>query len=284
MLFPRSQRNTAFAIALLATLAVPKVSFSANNSPVPAVLTESWRFADIADLFGSAPIVLRAKIVTAIPIKGLALDPGTVRYLIEGDVVTLIRGAKAVSPRLRWLVDIKPDSRGKIPKLKKADVLIAAIAVPGRPAEIQLAAGDAQVFWTAAFETRLRDVIESTAAPDAPPAITGVVSAFHSAGTVPGEGETQIFLSTVTRAPVSLTILTRPNQPRRWALALSEIVDEAAAPPATDTLAWYRLACFLPRTLPDAATAALAPADADAARSDYDFVMNELVTCSRVRG
>ena len=79
-------------------------------------------------------------------------------------------------------------------------------------------------------------------------------------------------------------MLTRPGQPKRWAFALGEIVDEAAAPPAPDTLAWYRLACFLPRTLPDAAVSELAAADADAARTDYAFVIAALGACPRVRG
>ena len=128
-----------------------------------------------------------------------------------------------------------------------------------------------------------RSIIASVAAPDAPPAITGIASAFHTAGTITGEGETQIFLSTVTGAPISMTVLTRPGQPKRWAFALGEIVDEAAAPPAPDTLAWYRLACFLPRALPDAAVAELAGADADAARADYSFIAQSLGPCARLR-
>ena len=246
--------------------------------------TDQWAYADIADLFAGAPIALRARIVSATPLKGPKNAAGAVRFYVEADVITLIRSAAPVPPRLVWLVDILPDSRGKIRKLKKADVLVAALPVTGRPGEIRLAAPDAQLFWTPALETQIRSVIVSATAPDSPPAITGIASAFHTAGTVMGEGETQIFLSTVTKAPISITVLTRPGQPKRWAFALGEIVDDAAAPPASDTLAWYRLACFLPRTMPDAATTELAAVDASAAHEDYRFVIDALGPCRRTRG
>ena len=37
--------------------------------------------------------------------------------------------------------------------------------------------------------------------PGAPPAITGVANGFHVPGTLPGEGETQLFLNTSTGEP-----------------------------------------------------------------------------------
>ncbi len=257
--------------------------FAAIPKPAPTSPADAWRYADVADLFAGAPLVLRAKIVSATALKGPPNPTGAVRFYVEGDVTALIRGTQAVPPRLIWLVDMLPDSRGKIPKLKKADVLIAALPVAGRPGEIRLAARDAQVFWSPSIETRVRNLIVSIAAPDAPPAMTGIASAFHTPGTITGEGETQIFLSTVTRAPISMTVLTRPGQPKRWAFSLGEIVDEAAAAPAPDTLAWYRLACFLPRALPDAATAELPASDAEAARGDYTYVIQALGACPRVR-
>ena len=237
----------------------------------------------VADLFAGAPIVLRAKIISATRIKAPPTPSGAVRFYVEANVVSLIRGPQAVPLRLVWLVDMMPDSRGKIAKLAKADVLVAALPVAGRPGEIRLAARDAQPFWNPTLETRVRNIISSVTAPDAPPAITGITSAFHTAGTVTGEGETQIFLSTVTTAPISVSVLTRPGQPKRWAFAVGEIVDESAAPPAPDTLAWYRLACFLPRALPDAAVGELPASDADAARTDYGFVVEALGVCPRTR-
>lgn len=263
--------------------------FSVSNGfakIIPAVPTspaDAWRYADIADLFAAAPVVLRAKITAATPLKGAAADPRATRFYVESTVIVLIRGSQAIAPKLAWLVDVVPDSRNKLPKLVKADVLLAAQPVADRPGFIQLAARDAQLVWSPALEARVRAVVASAIAPDAPPAVTGIASAFHSPGTIIGEGETQIFLSTANASPVSFTVLSRPGQPKSWAFAQGEIVDEAAAPPAKDTLAWYRLACFLPQALPDAASADLAAADADAARADYAFVMQALGPCPRIR-
>jgi hypothetical protein len=244
--------------------------------------SREWHYADVVDVFGAAPIALRARIKNATRVKDAVLPAGLSRFYVEADVVSLIRGP-GVSPRVNYLVDVPLDSRGRVPKLKSADVLVAALPVANRPGEIQLASQDAQMGWTAALDAQVRSVIAAAVAPDAAPAVTGVGSAFHVAGSIPGEGETQIFLTTAIGAPVSLSILRRPGQEPRWALALGEIVDEAAGPPAKDTLAWYRLACFLPRTLPDAAITELAAADANVARDDYAFVIAQLGACDRTR-
>ncbi len=280
---PNATHKFAKATLFVSALLMVNGGFAAIPKPSPPSPADAWRYADVADLFAGAPIVLRAKIISATRIKAPPTPSGAVRFYVEANVVSLIRGPQAVLPRLVWLVDMMPDSRGKIAKLAKADVLVAALPVAGRPGEIRLAARDAQPFWSPTLETRVRNIISSVAAPDAPPAITGIASAFHTAGTVTGEGETQIFLSTVTTAPISVSVLTRPGQPKRWAFALGEIVDESAAPPTPDTLAWYRLACFLPRALPDAAVGELPASDADAARTDYGFVVEALGVCPRTR-
>ena len=104
-------------------------------------------------------------------------------------------------------------------------------------------------------------------------------SAFYVPGSLPGEGETQIFLLTRNDRPAALSVLRRPGEQPRWSIALSEVIDENATAPARDTLLWYRLACFLPRTLPDNATAALEESEAAHAREDYAFVVQQLGPC-----
>jgi len=258
-------------------------AFTQFLPPPPARPEAVWTYADTADVFAAAPLVLRARISTATVIKGASVPVGTTRFYVEADATALIRGSGGIPPRVRYLVDVRPDSRGKMPKLKKLDVLLAARSVADRPGEIQLVAPDAQQPWTPTLDTRVRSIIGNAVDPSAPPEITGVASAFHVAGTVLGEGETQIFLSTVGGAPVSVTVLRRPGESPRWALALGEIVDEAAARPARDTLTWYRLACFLPADLPPAAARELSQADADIAREDYALVRRDLGACPRSR-
>jgi hypothetical protein len=269
--------------AVLATVTPLSHGFTQFLPSPAAPVATSLRYADLADLFAGAPIVLRAKIASATRLKDASTLAGATRFFVEADVTALIRGTGGLPPRVKYLVDVLPDSRGRLPKLKKADVLIAALPVAGRPSEIQLAARDAQMIWTPALDTRVRRIVADVLTPGAAPEVTGIASAFHVAGSVPGEGETQIFLSTATGAPVSVSVLRRPGEAPRWALALGEIVDDAAAVPARDTLPWYRLACFLPRDLPERAARELSTSDADAARADYAVVINGLGPCDRVR-
>ncbi len=153
----------------------------------------------------------------------------------------------------------------------------------GRPGELRLAAPDAQIAFTAERAATLRSIIREASSASPPPRIAGIGRAFHVPGAIRGESETQIFLLTAGGTPVSLTVLRRPGETPLWAVALSEIVDEAAAPPAPGTLLWYRLACGLPRTLP---RQSLAEADAEGAaaiQADYRLVLERLGPCVRSR-
>ncbi len=104
------------------------------------------------------------------------------------------------------------------------------------------------------------------AAADAPPRITGIGRAFHVPGSLPGESETQIFLQTADDRPISLTVLRRPGEQPRWSVALTEIVDEAAAPPAPRHLALVP-ARLHPAAAPAAPTRCARPAPTRRARS-----------------
>jgi hypothetical protein len=253
--------------------------------PVPPVLAPSESgpaFADLADMAVAAPIVAGVQIRTTIKLKGpdaVGVAPGDTRLFIEADVVTLLRGQGGLPTAIRYLADVRNDARGRVPKLKGSRMLLLARPVAGRPGELQLVAHGAQLAWTPATEQRLRTLLTALVAPDAPPRITGISGAFHVPGSLPGESETQIFLTTASAKPVSLSILRRPGEQPRWAVSLSDIVDETAATPARETLLWYRLACALPPALPEAATAALAPEDNAAARADYAVVIAGLGPC-----
>ncbi|MDR7153326.1 hypothetical protein J2W40_000120 [Sphingobium xenophagum] len=242
-------------------------------------------YADLIDLADQAPMVAHVRIrniITLKPDQAQGVPPGHKRLFVEADVTSLIRGEAGISPLVTYLYDAPLDARGKIPKLKKASFLI--FARPGtRPGEIQLIAPDAQVPATPVEIDRVKSALSALVAPDAPPRILGLGDAFHVAGTIAGEGETQIFLRTENGDPVSLSVLRRPGQPPRWAVALGEIVDEAARAPEPGTLLWYRLACSLPPVLPARAVRTLAVADAEAARADYRLIINALGPCGRTR-
>lgn len=217
------------------------------------------------------------------PAESPGIAPGATRFYVEADLVALVRGAEGLPPRIGYLLDVAPDTAGRLPKLKKLRVLLFGRPVATMPNQIQLVAPDAQIVWTQADDRRVRDIAQAIVATDAPPIITGIGNAFHVPGALPGEGETQVFLTTANGAPVSLTVLRRPGEEPRWAVALSEIVDEAAAPPARDTLLWYRLACALPATLPERSTTSLGGEDATIAREDYALIVRQLGSCGRTR-
>lgn len=268
-------------------------SVSAMQAPAPATVASPFTYADIADLATAAPIALHARIhrtVALKPAQAPGLAAGRTRFYVEADVVSLIRGSGPLAARISYLVDLPLDARGKPPKLKKKQpVLLFASPVAGTAAgsnstgSIRLVAPDAQLPWDAETEAQLRMILTELVKPGAAPAITGVANGFHVPGTLPGEGETQLFLNTRTGEPVSLTILTAADGSRRWAAAFGEIVDGSAAVPARNSLAWYRLACGLPRQLPLDKLAGTAPADRRKAASDYGIILGALGECTRTR-
>jgi hypothetical protein len=268
----------ALSVPTLAQVPAPP---RANSAAVPGP-----GYADLADLILAAPVIADATVRSTVTLKGAdaaGVAPGHTRLYVEADVAALVRGAGGLPPRIGYLLDAAPDAGGRLPKYKKVRVLIFARPVAATPGQVQLVAPDAQLAWTPEADQRVRRIARELVAADAPPTITGINNAFHVPGALPGEGETQLFLSTGNGAPVSLSVLRRPGEQTRWAVALSEIVDEAAAPPAPDTLLWYRLACSLPARLPAHAIASLSADDAAVAAEDYAFVLASLGRCGRTR-
>jgi hypothetical protein len=207
------------------------------------------------------------------------------RFYVQAGLVSLIRSPQSLPARLSYVVDLPRDSKGRAPRLRKgSEFLLLAAPVAGRPGELRLVAPDAQIPFTAERAATLRSIIREASSASPPPRIAGIGRAFHVPGAIRGESETQLFLQTAGGTPVSLTVLRRAGETPLWAVALSEIVDEAAGAPAPGTLLWYRLACGLPRTLP---RQSLAEADAEAAtaiQADYRHVLDQLGPCVRTRG
>ncbi|HEX8442823.1 MAG TPA: hypothetical protein VF631_04165 [Allosphingosinicella sp.] len=270
----------------LLTAIILVASTGSAESQTPA-LAPAPTYADLADLALPAQVVAHVRVASAArlkPAEAPGLAAGRTRFYVQADVISLIRGPGEMAARVSYLVDLPNDADGKAPKLrKKEERLIFAASVPGRPGELRLLAPDAQIAAVPADAERLRAILREAAGARAAPRITGIGKAFHVPGSLPGESETQIFLLTAENRPVSLSIVRRPGQAPRWAVALSEIVDESAAAPARNSLLWYRLACGLPRTLPPQSLADADRNDAGAIRADYGLVLNQLGGCPRNR-
>jgi len=277
---PHALKSLAAATALTIAISGGFPIVYAANAQVSSE-TEGPGYVALARLADAAPQVLRVQVkeTTVVdPARAPDVAPGLARLFVEAQVLNLIRGKQGVSESIRYLVDVPRNAKGNVPKLKKQQFLL--FARPGtRPGEVQLVSKDAQVAWTAATEQQVRTIVTELVSTGAPPAIKGIREALHVRGNLQGEGETQVFLATSTGDPVSITVLRRPGLAARWAVSLTEIVDEAAAPPKRNTLLWYRLACSLPREIPARALVSDTPADNDLARRDYNFVLEQLGPC-----
>lgn len=254
------------------------------QTPGWAIEPASFHYADTADAVSLSPIVAVATVSKAKRLKGdLAAEvaDGYARFLITVKLSALLRSTDSLPEQIQYLLDVPLDAKGRPPKLKKAKIILAAAPVADRPGFVRLTSKKAQMAWSPEREAQVRAIITESVSADAPPIITGVGNAFHVEGSLPGESETQIFLQTARNDAVSLNILRRPGEAPRWAVALGEMIDDSARPPAPNTLLWYRLACFLPGELPRSSTASLSPKDAATASSDYRLVIDALGPCNR---
>lgn len=278
-------RQLAASSAVVAALVMSSFPALAQNAPPPAASAPSGpTYADLVTLADAADLVIRAQIrrQTALkPERAPGLEPGFARLYIEARTVALIAGRAAVGENLAYLVDVPLDARGKVPKLKNREMVLFTDTVPGRTGEVRLVAPAAQLAYTSELEARLRPILTELYAPDLAPRVTGISDALAVKGTLTGESETQVFLSTEDRSPVSITILRRPGQQVQWGVSWGEIIDSSARPPAPQTLRWYRLACSLPAQLPSSTNLAREPEARRLAAGDYAFVIEALGPCER---
>lgn len=268
-------------IASMVFLLIGSAAFAQDN---PAPAQQSLTYADIASLSDRSSLVVHAEIRRQIevePERAPGLAPGFARLYIEARTLALISGRVSLGESLRYLVDVPRDERGKVPKLKKSEVLLFAKPVPGRPGEIQLVGSQGQFTYSPVLVSRVRPILSELVDPNAPPVIAGVRDALSVEGNLAGESETQIFLDTTTGSPVSLTVLRRPGRPIVWGVSWGEIIDQAARAPEPQTIEWYRLACSLPSSLPSGANLSREPRARTLAQQDYAVVMAQLGPCER---
>ena len=277
-------RLFAAALAIAAPVAATPHA-QAQESRDSMVLGGIPSFADLADLADPAGIVARVKITRTARLKpeqAPGVPAGWARVLVTAKTENLLVGAQ-LGESVRYLADIRLDERGKLPKLNKKSVLVFANPVAGAPGELRLVSPRAQILADPATEQRTRALLAQLVAPGAAPRLTGIREAIHVPGNLAGEGETQVFMATDGGAPVSITIVRRPGQPVVWGVSLTEIVDQAARPPARDTLTWYRLACTLPPELPREVNQFGSAEHRRIAAEDYRMVIGQLGACTRNR-
>jgi hypothetical protein len=274
-------RSFTIAVAALLTMPSPFARAAAADGS-PAAPT----YADLADLADSARMVIRAEVRKLAPVepeRAGKVRPGWRRYYIEAQTQALIRGDMALGQSLRYLADLPSDAKGKPPAIKKKAVLLFATAARGPEGDLQLVAPDAQVLWDTATEAQVRAILAELIAADAPKKVTGVREAIYVPGNLAGEGEAQFFLDTADQSAASITVQHKPGNPPAWGVSFSEVAAPVGSPPQRDTLAWYRLACFLPNALPGSVNLSDGAESRDQAAADYRTVLSQLGPCPRNR-
>jgi hypothetical protein len=272
----------AFALIMPAPTALAQTP-SAPNFAIPAANSS---YADVADLVTTSSLIIDVQVKKTIkvpPEQAVGVPTTIQRMLIEADVIALLRGDGGFAGQARFLLDVPKDAKGKIPKLKKQRYFLLGSKVPGRPGTLKLARPDALIEWSPANDAMVRAITKETLIIDAPQPIVGVTSAFHSPGTVIGEGETQIFVEARGNQIYSLSVFSRPGQPKRWAVSTGEVIDESATAPAKSSLLWYRLACGLPRALDAKLVETAEQENITRAQADYRYVIDSLGACDRTR-
>jgi hypothetical protein len=258
-------------------------SVASAKEALPAAPPPRPPYARIADLVGAVPAiaVIRVTGLTVVPPeRSPGLVAGKRRLLVDGETVSLIRGNDVLARQMSFLMDVPESSDRKPPKWRDRTLLIFG-EVQQRVDFFQLISSTAAIPWSNENEAFVRQIATDLAAPDAPPAITGVSSVFHVDGAVEGEGETQIFLDTASEAPISLSIVRRPDEEPQFGVSLGELVDNSAALPPSDSPLWYRLTCGLPARLPAEALRGQTASDAAAASKDYAAFLKALAPCDR---
>ncbi len=275
------------AVCFCATVAFAQSVVPSPPAPASyAVPAENGAYADIADLVTIAPMIVDAKIIQAgkVPAEqAIGVPANLQRMVITANVLGLIRGQQGVASQVKFLLDVPKDAKGKVPKLKKMRFFIMGSNVAGRPGEIRLVRPGALVAYSPANDAMVRAITQEAVQIDAPQKVTGIASAFYSPGTIVGDGETQIFLTTEKNQPMALSITSKAGQPKIWSASTSEVIGESAVAPKRFTLLWYRLACGLPRDLAPELVETADSASAASAQADYKFVVEQLGPCGRAR-
>jgi len=262
---------------------------SLGHAPAPTTpraATSALGYADLVDLIEPAPLVLAVqvrKVAQVEPERAKDVRKGWARIYVEARGLVALRGTMPSTQTLSYLADVPLGARGRLPDLARRNVVLAARPVPGHAEMVQLVAPDAQLPWDSALEAGVRAVLAALQAPDAPARVSGVREASYVPGALVGEGETQIFLATADGSPAAISVVHQPGKPPTWSVSFSEVVDASGRPPAPDTLAWYRLACFLPPDLPASSNVSATAGDRAQAVSDYKVVLAELGPCARTR-
>lgn len=283
-IFNRLKINSLIIICGLTVAPFPAYSQNVNTSPKNIIGQNSASYDDIIGITLESNVVVDViirKITKLPPSQSIGVRSDRKRILITANVQSLIRGQSGLNSEIKFLFDAPVDSRGKIPKLKKQRFIAFGGHVPNRSDFIKLSRTASMLPYSGDISNFVRNSTREVLAANAPQQIIGINSAFHSPGTIIGEGETQIFLETRMNQPMAISINSRSGERVRWSVSASEVIDINATEPVRNSLMGYRLACGLPRTIGDSAIAPLSAPNQRIVVNDYNFIRSAIGPCNR---
>ena len=282
---PNLRAVTAALLAFTASACASTGTAQSRDIPVAELPpAQAPTYADLVTMAMAADTVAIVAVEDQIAFpeeRAPDVPPTHIRLYIESLTQNLLAGPQAVGAQLAYVVDQRRDPDGDAPKLENRQFLVFGDLSQSQLGALQLLSSDSMMPAGPRIEARVRQVLTQLAATDVPPAILGLRDVISVPGNLVGESETQMFVETDTGAPVSLTVIRRPDMAPQWGVSLGELVDASAQPPERETLTWYRLACFLPRELPDNSFLQRDRTSQDQARADYAFILSELGPCER---
>lgn len=255
-----------------------------NDAPKNILMQPQASFDDIMSITIDSKLVVDLtvkKIRKLSPEQTIGVASNKKRILIIADVQSLIRGETGINSEIKFLFDAPIDARGKIPKLKKQRFLAFGQNVPNRPDFIKLSYVDSMLPYDPSTDLAVRSAITQVIAPSAAQKITGISSAFHSPGTIIGEGETQIFLNTQFRQPMAISVVSRGSGHKNWSVSTSEVIDINAVQPQRRSLIGHRLACSLPSNIQSNIIESGNTENIRKTMADYEYVKNAIGPCVR---
>ena len=211
-------------------------------------------YADVADLALASPLIVRATITRArpAPARTAGTAPaGRTRMQIMATVSNPLVAPASIGQSLQFLWDVPIGKDGRPQDVRDFEIL-GFFSPPAADGATRLVSRRGVQPWDPALADQVRAIVAENRS-GAVPVITGVSNGFRADGTVPGESESQFFLTSADGRPATLVVQNRPGEVRRILLARGDVIDESAERIRPATLIWYRLACFLPTRLPNAA-------------------------------
>ncbi len=204
---------------------------------------------------------------------------GDVRALVRVNLQSVLKAPAIMPQGAAWLWQGGADARGRSP-FAKGDMLFvfASPLTGGANPSVQaltLISPGGQQRWTPDADALVRDILLQAQQPGAAGLmVTGLSDAFHARGDLPGNSESQFFLTTSGGPPMVLLVRRKAAQSPEVRAGSGDLVERAGTI-LPKTLLWRALACGLPAELPPRL------ADDLDLVADYALARQEIGNCGR---